>query len=559
MRLYSEKIEIKNNSATITFESMRNVDSILQTQHQKHQDCNIVLHLSDIESDIVFDNLSEVPIKLKENKDYLIRIETTTSILQEDLDDINKNIFSKLKKRDRNIFEGYFNSKNHIGILNLELFNFEDKIVEVMSEKFDHESDYEAMIIDINECFFELISSSKSSFESARDFSDNRCDSNMYYFKYCYIKNILGKHQMQSWLSYIFKNHHSQLMKDEEEKNIFECDELEIENLIQALNSDNLIEHGERRIPLKVQYNNYIETKDTDSNRFVKFFLEYLKNDLEFVEKRLETNLRKECKTLILKLEEMLSHHFFKGIKSLNNVPYNSQILQKKYPYKEIFRVYNNLQLSSKIVSNLNYEVGQKDIPTLYEYWSFIKITNILKSSLNLTEVDFSEWIKLEEKTLNVNLIRGIKTKYILENDIELNVYYNKPYTSIEMTEDGGSYSQEFRPDISMELYRGDFLFGIIHFDAKYKSPENKSFVPEDLDKMHTYRDGILSTCGSFILCLGIINKTFYKPSVVENLEGFPSVGAFSFIPGRGANRELVDVIKSFIQLVNKGGEAREV
>ena len=113
-----------------------------------------------------------------------------------------------------------------------------------------------------------------------------------------------------------------------------------------------------------------------------------------------------------------------------------------------------------------------------------------------------------------------------------------------------------------------------IHFDAKYRSEleiidfyskidvsnkeldeeiderdsleeKDREFKDGDIYKMHTYKDSILKTEGSYVLYPGSKTKRFYESDLI-----IPSVGAFSLTPGNDDIEE--DNLAVFIKEVLK-------
>jgi uncharacterized protein len=96
--------------------------------------------------------------------------------------------------------------------------------------------------------------------------------------------------------------------------------------------------------------------------------------------------------------------------------------------------------------------------------------------------------------------------------------------------------------------------------ETGYEQEISRLHRREDLFKMHTYRDGILSTRGAYILFPGdgagmrMEGKTqnFFirHPSVFRGpaLHNFPSVGAFDLCPGRDEMQ--LPVLKEFLSTV---------
>lgn len=546
MDINLKKVIIKNDDISISFEIFTNKKFDLINNIYIESD-NIIEYyqINDVyESNITLNKYIDSPICLYENSEYYIEIESNNNI-----DEIYNILYNSVNFKGLrligNKIEGYFNSNNYIGKLNLSFLGIDSKLVNVVSRKTDYEKEYSVMIADINDFFIELLSKSNSIFDEMRSFSSKLNYSNkMYYSKFVYIQNILT--DLINWIRYLENNYYSKLIEVKEEKNIWEISDLDIDGIIDSLNDDNIIHSKNRILPLKIKSTEYEETKNTNENKFIKFFLEYLKNEILEIKKVVINSLKKDCDIILEKIDLLLISSFFRGIDTLNEIPYNSQVLQKRYPYNQIFKTFNNLQLITLIDNNItqdSFYVGQKDVPTLYEYWCFLKIHKIL-SSRYINDNTENDWISFEENKMNVNIIHGSSSKFTISNSIELVLYYNKEYINNQKENIGYSYSQTFRPDISLELYDNSNLISIIHFDAKYKLPEKGSYVPEDLNKMHAYKDGIVGTIGSFILTLGKKNEVYYK----DNLD-YPSVGAFSLIPGNIENTYLKEIIENFIDI----------
>lgn len=250
----------------------------------------------------------------------------------------------------------------------------------------------------------------------------------------------------------------------------------------------------------------------------------------------------------------------------MNSLPFNSQVLQKKYPYNKLFKAYNDILLVPSISIDILDEqfcMGQKDVPKLYEYWIFIKIFDMLNNKYN---DNFSKcnWIVYDKGSLNVKLNTQKEScvTYFIDIDLELKLFYNKTYSPSNGIYDGRSYSHELDPDVSLELYRDKKLLGIIHFDAKYKVPENGLYKADDINKMHTYKDAIMGTIGAYALCLNNKSCIFIQEELLKNKDTstennenpiFPSVGALSMnINSRSENKdlkEIFNIIDKFIEL----------
>ncbi|MFW6312202.1 MAG: nuclease domain-containing protein, partial [Nanoarchaeota archaeon] len=129
--------------------------------------------------------------------------------------------------------------------------------------------------------------------------------------------------------------------------------------------------------------------------------------------------------------------------------------------------------------------------------------------------------------TLNKKGVK--KVNYEFNSNIKINLYYNKEYKKTSKFKKGKSYSHTLNPDISLELFKNDDLFGILHFDSKYKMTESGQFKTEDLNKMHAYKDAIIGSYGSYILGPLEDDINIFTSEEQSNGKRFPSVGAISF------------------------------
>lgn len=117
--------------------------------------------------------------------------------------------------------------------------------------------------------------------------------------------------------------------------------------------------------------------------------------------------------------------------------------------------------------------------------------------------------------------------QFKIDENTQINLLYNKTYDRKHVISDGRSYSHELKPDISIELFKNNDLVAIMHLDAKYRLPINGSDVPDDINKMHAYKDGILGTVGAFAICLADKPIIYHEEEKGWEKEGvYPAVGA---------------------------------
>ena len=99
------------------------------------------------------------------------------------------------------------------------------------------------------------------------------------------------------------------------------------------------------------------------------------------------------------------------------------------------------------------------------------------------------------------------------------------------------------------EIIISDFKKFINRESIDYNENKHRIFKNGDIYKMHTYKDSILKTEGSYVLYPGNVHKLFKE----DNDLIIPSVGAFPLAPGNGGDEEynlsifIKNVIRSLI------------
>ncbi|UPU37489.1 restriction endonuclease-like protein [Geomonas paludis] len=300
--------------------------------------------------------------------------------------------------------------------------------------------------------------------------------------------------------------------------------------------------------PQQVKY----VTVDTNENRFVKYFLESILRRLQRLGKvfpagkksYLNQDVVCNLDRLSKKIESFLADPIWKEVGCMSFIPVASQVLQRREGYRQLFRLFSLLQLTSRcdFVNRDDFKnlVETKDTPTLFEYWSFFIVKEVIDNLLPMETcgrvVAGDELEQAVAEGLCVRYRRGVS------------IWFNKTYRGSRGCQvggdmngygaTGGSYSHNFRPDIVLDNGKR-----ILIFDAKYKGERGGfyceggsgtilSWKDEDVDKMHCYREAIRNVAGAFILYPG-------EESVVYPIHGakeiFEGVGALPLKPGTGA------------------------
>lgn len=326
---------------------------------------------------------------------------------------------------------------------------------------------------------------------------------------------------------------------------------------------------GRRLFPAEAMEERKHHTVDTNENRFMKHLLQSVQRRLHELAKALEGKgggyLNPDIETSLEKMERgltlFLSDPFWSDVGAMRFIPAGSQVLQRRDGYRQLFRLYSLLQLATHChFNNDDFQnlLETKDTPTLFEYWSFFVVKDVLDK---INKIRSCRTV-VSNDPLEQKIIQGICIEY--EDGISL--WFNRTslgspdFMSSEYPEKiapNESYSHTLRPDIVIS--RGD---NMLIFDAKFKGQRGgfygegedgtiSTWKDEDIDKMHTYREAIRNVSGAYILYPGEEVRVYPAHNAAGLYQG---VGAAPLKPddsARPVRRHLEDIeriIREFIK-----------
>ena len=476
--------------------------------------------------------------------------------------------------------------------------------VEVRSAKTDYRSDYRKMLEDITGECTELLMI-HSSPVTQRFTIDYEGDSTTLYQRFAFVKTIVDSENFQNAIQRVLAMPVSTWSRRIEEHDIRRCRQITPHQLRQlASRSDRIPLTGDHplrsvmaSVPSRLTTEVKIDTLDTPENRFVKYALREFGRFCGLVKRHIETKyegkeklplIYGEAKSLEERFDEYLNHAMFREVTDLTSIPLNSPVLQRKEGYREILRVWLMFDLAAKLIWEVlddEYQAGKRDVATLYEYWLFFKLLNLVKEIFSIDPVATGNLIKPTEDGLGLTLKSGrhfpVKGQYFhKERNLEVQFSYNRTFGKSDYPA-GGSWTKQMRPDYTLSVWPAEFteveaekqeLIVHIHFDAKYKveglsyllSPNDELLSAEklekalntekreqkegtykraDLLKMHAYKDAIRRTAGAYIV---------YPGTKAYNQQGFheiiPGLGAFPIAPS--ANGEDMEPLREFLKEV---------
>jgi len=505
----------------------------------------------------------------------------------------------------------------YVGTLTLDILNTSENFaiskidIEVLATKFNQELDksyrenYRFMLEDITDKCTELLMQINSPVHQTFEinFDSNH---NTVYQRFCFIQSILNNSDFTESVQKVISNPKTDWYEENEISDIRKIRRVSNYALRQIVSGTNRValpeNHSLRNskinsVPLKINSYRKIENLDTSENRFIKHVLEVFKKFCEdclviFSSKQLSKPIQ-EAVHLIHILESHLNHPFFQDINPPTSLKLNSPVLQKRSGYREILNRWLQFDLASKLIWKGGedvYNAGKKDIASLYEYWLFFTLYDLIKEKFNIQSIKFddkaykhlivptSDGLNVMVKSGKHTALEGIYTKR--NRDLKIKFSYNRTFKGgVSYIESkSGSWTAPLRPDYTLSIWSNSFSeeqaeanesIVHIHFDAKYKITNfyqtvhpnlegieleqtlNQEEIDErkgtyknvDLLKMHAYKDAIRRTSGAYILYPGAKEKPF---------RGFheiiPGLGAFSVNPSN--NKSEINELSKFIDSI---------
>ena len=500
------------------------------------------------------------------------------------LEAINEIITHHRSERHKN--EGRITTGIYVGTQTINVFNnvtheaFGKTDIEIRSTKSDYETDYRQMLGDIAEYYTDLVLQQGAPVTQRLEIDTNTSAETLYQ-RFAFVKSLIESDAFSEAIHKIISNPIRKWTDSNIQRKIDGVKRFTRKNIREIVSSNdriNLSESYRRGIPscltsvprtIEVEYKK--DTIDNQENQFIKFVLRSLSMfcwDLKEM-KNASSRLKAEAETTIELLNIYLENQFFRQISMPTHLNMNSPVLQRKEGYREILQSWLLFDLAAKLNWDGGddvYSAGKKNVATLYEYWLFFKLLELISQFFDIQAKDKLQLVSFDSDKINLNLIQG-KTRMVygqqetLSRKINVAFYYNRTFSKVADDKDSihkaGSWTMAMRPDYTLSLWPGEIdeneaerqdLITHIHFDAKYRlnkiTLENTNCEAEDLLiekeeqecgiykradllKMHAYKDAIRRTSGAYILYPGTENK-----SIKGFHEVVPGLGAFSIRPG---------------------------
>lgn len=510
------------------------------------------------------------------------------------------------------IVSGVLRLRNHAGIIDLQTAFSTPLLAEVVCRKINYLDEFRTLLDEVASELAELLVQYDSpvSLEFERSDIDVENDAGLLF----QLRHMMNAQNLPAAVEEILSAFHSRLVEHSQTDAIGAIFEPEVDSVIENLDFSALERGGplarlfREHTPRELSFAEHTETVDTPENRYVKAFLE----QCSFLIERLISKLEKRRKPAVVReaqgwteqIDELLAQRVWRSVGRLQLFPSNSQILQKRRGYREVLQfdlgLRLGLQLSWKRGNSLadGFLGDVRPVHEIYEYWCFFVLRRVLRDLCQAEMAINSSFLVISADRIQVRLEKGHRSrvafhyKSIGYRSLDVCLYYNRRFKrpSRALKTWDGSYSAFFDPDYSLLLTLNDSgttRRHWLHFDAKYRMEMAEAealFETEDtfessdeanddteydreiarlhkrddLFKMHTYRDGILSSRGAYILFPGNgeemrmsgpkQNLFVRHPSAFSGApeHKFPSVGVFDLCPGR--DHRQASIIKHFLE-----------
>jgi len=266
--------------------------------------------------------------------------------------------------------------------------------LEVRSSKFGYETDYRIMMDDITKHYSELVMESSNTTHYFKPSPEKSAQT--LYSRFAFVKSIIESNEFGEALHKIASSPIRRWTQTTVKKDLTSIKRLTKQGLRQIASLTNRIEvqgppiiPGIDTLPKDIEVSYKKDTVDTPENRFVKFVLKsfssFCSAFLSF--DNADYRLKKEARSVSEKLQNYLSHSFFKSVLDPSIVSLNSPALQRKDGYREVFHAWIFFDVACKLNwkgGDDVFSAGKKNIATLYEYWLFFKLTDIMGGIFNI-------------------------------------------------------------------------------------------------------------------------------------------------------------------------------
>ena len=487
---------------------------------------------------------------------------------------------------------GRINYKHRAGIGDLSIEAAGERLpiyVEVLTTKLDYEAEFRALLDALSDIGAELLLRLDTAVEAILNLSDARNDSPL--SAYLQLRHLFKSNKLAEAAAAIQANPARRVDHAHVRQPIELCAIPDFFELASNPGAVDWIEASNGFLALRgFLPRDVLETmttlvEDVPENRFIKYALEQVVRELEEIKVKLPLRYSAAHRAVArwhLDMVTILAFPFWRSIKAEARYP-NSMILLQRRGYREIVTAITAFALGlardgAESIGTINSEL--RPVFELYELWCFIQIYHAVQA---LTGEQGTPSLELAHNKRDFvfsfqrsgNLAYKFDLAALGYPSAAIALYYNRSFlgngrSKAPDTHWEDTYSLQLRPDISLRIVLNGTAHWI-HFDAKYRLDGQKiaeelrlvedggrqrssdpTYKSDDIHVMHTYRDALLGTRGSYILYPGKTDEPnrFVRHGSASYRQQYPlpGIGAFPLTPGPDGKAMQIDDVIEFLR-----------
>lgn len=313
-------------------------------------------------------------------------------------------------------------------------------------------------------------------------------------------------------------------------------------------------------------------TNDTLENRYVKWMMERLIHKLvdlldnlnratPFWKQERDEDLIEKIAGMKKQLEGKRKQPFWKRIGRLDR-SVTSLVMQMAPGYRDAYQIFLTVSKGLVLRGKL-YRMSVKDVALLYEYWTFLKLGQILARKYVMVSQDI---VQVRRDGLFVNLETNRQAQRVFRHPVtneEIVLTYQKyegslptipqkPDTMLSIEKKGKNHTFNYIFDAK---YRVEYAQEGTYYKGRYHSPGS---TEEDINTMHRYRDSIVAAnngpyertaFGAYVLFPWHLESEYQEHHFYKSINEV-NIGGLPFLPNA------TDLVERFVErLIDKNPE----
>ncbi|WP_019240896.1 MULTISPECIES: restriction endonuclease-like protein [Bacillus] len=546
-----------------------------------NSDEEIVVEVFDVESMALTSSTAVRPIFF-ENGTYQVMIVPKNGMKLSFYHEhpILRNAISEIELPQMNMLMGNLQFQNEVGLTSFEIRSGNNRLLEVTLEifptKLDYKKDYQRLLEEVNDEIYNLafhfIKKTYLGASIKLDGNPSRAEFYRLISKHFQqfvqaITRIEGQPHHKLEQTYV-KVRGDQLSKSDATTRKY----LQQRAHVFVEVKQGISIRGKTYMPLEWLKPRKQLTYDTFENRYVKWMMERLIHKLNDLldalcqsksrfEDKPDAELVEQLEAMKKTLEGRLKNLFWRKISKLDR-SVMSLVLQMAPGYRDAFQIYLTVS-KGLVLQGKMYRMSVKDVATLYEYWTFLKLGQILSKKYEQVSQDI---VKVNRNGLFVNLEANQSAKRVFKHPItnerielvyqkyvgKLPTLPQKPDTMLSIQKKGKEYDYNYVFDAK---YRVDYANEGSYYANRYKKTGP---LEDDINTMHRYRDSIVvenkgpyerTAFGAYVLFPWNDEEDYKDHPFYESIDKV-NIGGFPFLPNASK------MVEQFIErLIEKSPE----